>query len=131
MAGYRVLRDGAVVTTTTATTFTDSKAAAGSHGYAIVAFDGVGNAATSATTTVVYDPTPPATPGGVAIAGTPTGPQLSWNAVSDDTPGSISYRVSRDGQALDTTSDTSYTDPAAGDGSHSYTVSAVDRLGRR
>jgi cellulose 1,4-beta-cellobiosidase len=60
VAGYRVLRDGAVVATTTATTYTDSNAAAGSHGYAIVAFDGVGNAATSPTTVVVYDPTPPA-----------------------------------------------------------------------
>ena len=28
-------------------------------------------------------------------------------------------------------SDTSFTDAAAGDGSHSYTVSAVDRFGRR
>jgi len=131
VAGYRVLRDGAVVATTTATTFTDGAAAVGSHGYAIVAFDRVGNAATSATTGVVYDPTPPATPGGVAIAGTPNGPQLSWNAVSDDTPGSISYRVSRDGQALATTTDTSFTDGTAGDGSHSYTVAAVDRFGRR
>jgi fibronectin type 3 domain-containing protein len=131
VAGYRVLRDGAVVATTTATSFTDSTAALGSHGYAIVAFDRVGNAATSGITTVVYDPTPPATPGGLAVAGSPTGPRLSWNAVSDDTPGSISYRVSRDGQAVATTPDTGYTDGAAGDGSHSYTVSAVDRFGRR
>jgi fibronectin type 3 domain-containing protein len=131
VAGYRVLRDGAVVATTTATSFTDSAATLGSHGYAIVAFDRAGNAATSASTVVVYDPTPPATPGGLAITGTPAGPRLSWNAVSDDTPGSISYRVSRDGQALATTPDTSYTDATAGDGSHSYTVSAVDRFGRR
>lgn len=135
VSGYRILRNGSQVGTSTTTSFTDSGlAASGSYDYTIVAYDALGNASPpSPPTTVAYDATPPAAPSGLTAAQTPTNssPQLSWNAVSDDSPGAISYRISRDGQALDTTSATSYTDASASEGSHRYTVAAVDRFGRR
>jgi fibronectin type 3 domain-containing protein len=134
VAGYRVLRNGAQIATTTTTSYTDTGvSASGSYSYTVVAFDGVGNASVpSAATSVVYDATPPPTPTGLTAAQSPAvDPQLSWNAVTDDSPGAITYRISRDGQPLDTVADTGYTDQSAADGKHTYTVAAVDRYGRR
>ena len=56
-------------------------------------------------------------------------PSLSWNAVTDSPPGPVSYRITRDGQTIDTVTATSYVDSAASDGSHRYTVAAIDQLG--
>jgi hypothetical protein len=97
-----------------------------------VAFDTVGNASpASATTTVQVDATPPDTPTGLtAQSPTNTAPQLSWNPVTDDTPGAITYRVSRDGQVLATVPDATYTDAGVPEGRHTYTVAAIDRFGR-
>ena len=45
MAGYRVLRDGTTIATVTSTSYTDNwVTSSGSHDYALVAFDVVGNA---------------------------------------------------------------------------------------
>jgi fibronectin type 3 domain-containing protein len=135
VTGYRILRNGIQAGTAATTSFTDTGvSASGSYSYTVVAFDGLGNtSSSSAAVTVVYDATPPPAPTGLAAARTPTAapPQLSWGAVSDDSPGAISYRVSRDGQALDTVPDTGYSDASATDGRHTYTVAAVDRFGRR
>ena len=133
VAGYRVLRDGTVIATVTATSYTDTGATtSGSHDYSLIAFDKLGNASpASPTTTVQVDATPPDTPTGLtAQSPTNAAPQLSWNPVTDDTPGAITYRISRDGQVLTTIPDTTYTDPGVADGRHTYTVAAIDRFGR-
>jgi hypothetical protein len=49
--------------------------------------------------------------------------------VTDSPPGPVSYRITRDGQTIDTVTATSYVDSAASDGSHRYTVAAIDQLG--
>src|SRR5512144_408873 len=66
VAGYRVVRDNAVIwETTSGTSYTDAPVSAGSHSYAVTAFDGAGNTSTSATVTVtVPAPSGPAAPTG-------------------------------------------------------------------
>ena len=133
VAGYRVMRNGAQIGTTQTTAFTDTGlTTSGSYSYTVSAYDALGNAsAPSPAATVTYDATPPPAPTGLAAQSPAATPQLTWNAVTDDSPGAITYRISRDGQPIDTVGATAYTDTTAGDGSHSYTVAAVDRFGRR
>jgi fibronectin type 3 domain-containing protein len=133
VAGYKVMRDGTQIGTTQTTSFTDTGvAASGSYSYTVSAYDALGTtSAPSAAATVTYDATPPAAPTGLAAQSPAADPQLTWNAVTDDSSGAITYRISRDGQPIDTASSTGYTDTAAAEGSHSYTVAAVDRFGRR
>ena len=83
---------------------------------------------------VVPDPVtgnrPPAPP--TNLAGTPvtaTSNRLSWTRSTGDPDagdGVSFYRIYRDGQPYDTTTDASYTDAATGGVSHSYSVTAVD-----
>ncbi len=133
VSGYQVMRDGVRVATVTQPAFTDSVlATSGIYGYTVSAVDAVGNAsAPSATTSVDYDVTPPPAPTALTAAASPTAapPSLTWNAVVDNPPGPVTYRVTRDGQAIATVDTPSYVDTSAGDGSHRYTVSAIDQLG--
>jgi fibronectin type 3 domain-containing protein len=132
VASYQVMRDGARVATVTQTSFTDSAlSASGVYSYTVIAVDAVGNASSpSPATNVTYDVTPPPTPTGLSAASpTASAPSLSWNAVTDTPPGPVSYRITRDGQTIDNVTATSYVDAAAGDGSHRYTVAAIDQLG--
>jgi len=132
VAGYNVMRNGTQIATTQTASFTDTGlTASGSYSYTVSAYDALGTtSAPSAAAAVTYDATPPATPTGLAAQSPAAHPQLTWNVVTDDSPGAITYRVSRDGQPLDTAGTTSYTDTTAADGSHTYTVAAVDRFGR-
>jgi fibronectin type 3 domain-containing protein len=129
IASYRVLRNGTQVGTPTTTSFTDSALrSAGSYSYTVVAVDGAGNASSPSNgATVWFDPTPPSAPTGLAAATSGTVVSLSWNAATDDSP-PVTYRVFRDGAQITTTGQLSYDDTPS-QGSHSYTVSAVDRLG--
>jgi chitodextrinase len=133
VSGYQVRRDGVLVATATQPSFTDvGLAASGVYAYTVVAVDQLGNASTpSSATSVDYDITPPPTPTGLASAGTPTAqpPSLTWNAVVDAPTGPVSYQVTRDTQVIATVTDTGYTDSTASDGSHRYTVAAIDQLG--
>ena len=52
VARYQVLRDGAVLTTTSGRTATDSSVTAGPHEYRVVAFDAAGNPSPAATDSV-------------------------------------------------------------------------------
>jgi hypothetical protein len=53
VAGYRVLRDGAALTTVTARTWTDTAAPSGAHTYAVAALDAAGNASDPAPATAL------------------------------------------------------------------------------
>ena len=94
-------------------------------------------AATTGTTT---DSTPPSTPTGLTVSGTPTTSSvaLSWNAATDNTGGSglAGYRIYRNGSTTPLTSTpvttTSYTDTTVTAATtYSYTVTAVDRAGNQ
>jgi len=77
------------------------------------------------------DTTPPSVPTGftaVAVAGLTV--NVSWNASTDDTGGTVTYRVYRDGRAMGSAAQLgrTYVDhPKAG--WHSYSVKAIDAAG--
>ena len=133
VTGYQVMRDGVLVAAVTQTSFTDSALpVSGIYGYTVAAVDGVGNiSAPSPATSVEYTGTPPPTPTGLAADNSPTSapPSLTWNTVVGSPPGPISYGITRDGQTIATVDTTGYVDASALDGSHLYTVFAIDQLG--
>jgi hypothetical protein len=58
VAGYRVLRGGTQIATTTATSYTDSGLSPGAYTYTVQAYDAAGNTATSAPLTASTSSTP-------------------------------------------------------------------------
>ena len=130
VTGYRVLRDGILVTTTSATSYLDTGLAdAKTYSYEIVATDGGGNVSTpstavSATTTDITAPTSPTAPTVGAV--TTTSVALSWTA-SNDNVGVTGYTVLRNGSPVGNTGGTSYTDTGlALNTTYAYTVRAYD-----
>jgi chitodextrinase len=133
VTGYRVLRDDAVIGTTTTTAFTDTAVVSGTrYSYAIVAFDADGNSSKTSTaaTVTALDTEPPTAP--TALTATASGAgrvELAWSASSDDV-GVTGYRVLRDGAELATTSATAFTDSTVAAGtSYTYQVAARDAAG--
>lgn len=63
VAGYRILRDGIEIITTSATAYTDTTVAPGTrYAYQVVAYDGAGNASQPSDTVFVTTATPPPPP---------------------------------------------------------------------
>ena len=132
-AAYRVFRDGARIARVSTPAYLDtSLTGSGSHDYTVRAVSSTGAAsAFSAPATVLVDRTAPSCPGtpstsGAVLAGPPS---LSWAAASDALSGVASYQVVRDGDVVATVGGTVYTDSAVADGSHVYTVRAIDAAG--
>jgi D-alanyl-D-alanine carboxypeptidase len=78
------------------------------------------------------DTTPPSVPQG--LKGEPLGYRrvgLSWQPSTDDSGGTIRYRVLRDGKRIATVTATSYIDRPAVAGTYSYKVRAVDAAGNK
>src|SRR5204863_410809 len=131
--GYIVKRNGALVATPTATSYSDTGLAdATTYSYTVAARDAAGNvsansAVVSATTA---DTTPPSTPTGVvATAAGATTINLSWTA-STDNVGVTGYIVKRNGTLVATPTATSYSDTGLSDATtYSYTVAARDAAG--
>ncbi|MDP8910556.1 MAG: hypothetical protein M3M94_00625 [Actinomycetota bacterium] len=136
VAGYRIYREGALLATTTGTTYTDaSVASSATYGYTVRAFDAAGNASAASnvatvTTPAAADTTAPNAPGsltGQALSGPKV--SLSWAAASDNV-GVAGYRIFRDGAVVGTTTGTSYTDASvASSTSYTYAVRAYDAAG--
>jgi chitodextrinase len=134
VTGYRILRDGVFVTTTSLTGYTDTGLAdARTYQYQVVAVDGDGNASAPSGTVggTTADITAPSAPTGVTV-GTVTASSvaLSWSPATDNV-GVIGYRVLRDGQPLDAgvVTGTSFVDrdpDLAGNTTYTYTVVAFD-----
>ncbi len=124
-----MLRDGTVITTTTATSYTDADAADGSHTYTVVAVDAAGNvSAASAGADVEVDTAAPVAPTGLVAAANPArlAPSFTWQAVAD----AVAYRLLRDGAVVAETSATAGADPERpADGEHVYGVVALDAAG--
>ena len=93
------------------------------------AFNRFANSPALSGTWTFADVVAPTAPTGVSGALANGVPRLSWSAATDDVA-VASYTVLRDGTAVGTTSDVSWTDQGATEGrSYQYTVRAVDGAG--
>jgi fibronectin type 3 domain-containing protein len=133
VTGYRVLRDGVLETTLSATavSYSDSAATqATSHTYSVQAVDAAGNSGTEATVAVyVPDTAAPSSPSGLSATVSNGTVNLSWQAAADNI-GVTGYRVLRGSVLIATTTTTTYSDVSAPQGaSHEFSVQAVDAAG--
>ncbi len=134
VAGYRILRGGTQIGTSTSTTFINSGLAPGAtYSYAVTAFDAAGNvsspsAPASATTPApAADTSAPSVPSGLAAtAASSSQIDLAWQA-STDNVGVAGYEVHRNGTFLAGTTGTTFssTQLAAGT-TYTYAVRAFD-----
>jgi chitodextrinase len=134
--GYKVYRNGTLVSTTSTTTFFDSGLAPNTtYSYTVSAYDFAGNESAQSTTvngtTAGPDTTAPSMPTGLVATPVSTSEiDLSWVAATDNV-GVTGYKVYRNGSAVGTTTgaltfkDTGLTAAT----SYSYTVGAVDAAG--
>ena len=135
VTGYRIWRDGVLVTTAAATVggFADSGLASSTrYDYTIRAIDGAGNlsapAYTSATTRAADSP--PTAPGNVSVTVTDTTARLTWSAAWDNV-GVTGYRVWRNGALLGTTTSRAWNDAnLTPETAYTWTVRAVDTAGQ-
>jgi len=140
VAGYRILRNGNLLTETVQTNYTDNTVSGSqSYQYLVVAFDSAQNSASSTLTVNTPanvpppDTEPPSAPKNLKLSATPTTNSVSieWNASTDNT-GVSGYRVIRDNvvinQSIITT--TNYTDISViASTAYRYQVSALDAAG--
>ncbi len=127
--GYTVYRDGGSLGRVAGTSFSDgSLTADGRHRYSVSATDAAHvSSARSRAITVVYDTSPPATPGGLANQATriTDPPSLTWQPVA----GAASYTLYRSGAPVFTGAATAFVDARAPLGTWTYTVEAQDAAG--
>jgi chitodextrinase len=138
VAGYRVYRDGSLLTTLgNVTSYQNTGLSASTtYSYTIQTVDLAGNRsgqspAATATTPAAPDTTAPSTPTGLtASAVSPSQINLSWTA-STDNVGVTGYRVYRNGTLVSTLGNvTSYQNTGlSGSTTYSYTVQAIDAAG--
>jgi chitin-binding protein len=139
VAGYTVLRDGAVIGATPTTRYTDTGLAAGrAYVYSVRAGDAAGNTSASSTSVTVTttpaaalkDTQSPAAPVGLHSMGVSESTvDLMWSA-STDNVGVKSYTVLRDGLVVAQTAATSYQDSGRRAGAtYRYEVLATDAAG--
>jgi len=133
--GYKVLRGGTVIGTTTGTTYTDTGLTAStSYTYTVEADNSAGTSAASSsvTATTAAASTAPNAPTGLTVGTvTTTTVPLSWTAST--TSGSYAvagYYVLRGGAVVGSTTGTTYTDSGLTPGTtYTYTVEAYDTNG--
>jgi chitodextrinase len=136
VTGYEVFRNGALVGTSTGTSYSDATVSPNTaYTYTVKAKDAAGNrsvASNSASVTTPPDTQAPTAPANLtAVAGSGPRVDLSWNA-STDNVGVTGYEVFRGGALVGTATGTSYSDGTVTPGStYSYQVSARDAAGNR
>ena len=135
VTGYRVSRNGSVVSTTSTLSYVDSGLVpTTAYSYSVVAFDAAGNESTmtsiSVTTSAAADVDAPTPISNLAASSiTSTSVTLGWNAASDNVA-VTGYRVSRNGSVVSTTSTLSYVDTGlVPTTAYSYSVVAFDAAG--
>ena len=135
VAGYRVTRNGVLITTVLNPFSNDSNRAVGTYTYTVAAIDGAGNvsgSSNSASVTVqpapAIDVTAPTVPGNLVatVVGGTVG--LSWNLSADDTA-VTGYRLTRNGTVVSTSNDTTFLDLGLVAGTYIYAVAAFDAAG--
>ena len=139
VAGYTILRDGAVIGASATTRYTDTGLASGrTYLYTVRANDAAGNTSASSNSVTVVtaaaaaqpDTQAPTAPGGLHSMGqTESSVDLMWSA-STDNVGIKNYAVLRNGSVVAQTAATSYTDTGRAAGvTYSYEVVATDAAG--
>lgn len=135
VTGYRVSRDGALLTTVTGLTYSDSSLTAGTaYSYSVVAIDAANNASTarmgSVTTSTTTDTQPPSAPGSVTFTNvTATTATVHWTAATDNV-GVTGYRVLRNGTLLTTVTGLSFADSnLTAATAYTYAIVAIDAAG--
>lgn len=135
VSGYRLYRDGNLITTIASTSYNDTGLTAGTnYGYSVYAYDEVGNTSmqgpSANAATFAPDYTPPSTPGAfsaVALSGSQV--SLSWSP-STDNIGVSQYTLYRDGTQIATCTSTSYVDTnLATSTTYEYVIKASDAAG--
>jgi chitodextrinase len=132
VAGYRIVRNGTTVTTTTGTSFTDSGLQAATlYSYQVIAYDSSSNESSPAqasATTLTADTAAPSAPSNLKATVAKSGVSLSWTA-SIDNVGVSGYRLLRNGVVVKTVTGTSTTDKPRSRSTYTYTVVAYDAAG--
>ncbi len=137
VTGYQILRNGAVLATATATSYTDTTVSANTaYTYNVKAYDAAGNYSAAsntmmATTPKVPDTTAPTVPTNLAASNiSATSVTLSWTASTDDSGTVAGYKVFRGTAQVGTATTNSYTDSGlTANTTYSYTVKAYDAAG--
>jgi len=133
VVGYRLFRDGVLLTTLTGTTYADTAVTNDvTYTYRLAAVDGHGNpsVATAPVQATPTDLTAPAVPTGLAATGGDGQVSLTWTANTE--PDLATYRVLQDGVEVATVTGTTWT--ASGltnDQATSFALVAVDTHGNR
>ena len=120
--GYNIYRDGNLIATTSATTYTDTSARNGiSYSYAITAIRGTVESSQSGAVAVTPVGATPAAPAGISTTIGDGQVSLTWSAPS----GANHYEIFRDGISVGTSTAASYTSTGLTNGtSYSFTVVA-------
>jgi chitodextrinase len=133
VTAYEISRDGALLATSSGTTYSDgSVTGAQTYTYSVAALDAAGNRGAPVSATVTTpDFAPPSAPSSLTAqaADGPPRVDLAWEAATDDV-GVTAYEVVRDGTLVATIAATSWQDTAvAATQSHTYAVRARDAAG--
>ncbi|MBI5058269.1 T9SS type A sorting domain-containing protein [candidate division KSB1 bacterium] len=126
-ASYTVLKDGASLGSTAATTFTHGPNDTDSHDYRVFATNACGNGDTTSAVAAARLTTPAAPTAFDAVSGNCATIDLSWT----NPAGATVIRIWRDGILVDSvnTPATTYSDEGADPGPHTYFVRAVNACG--
>ncbi|MEO7364551.1 MAG: fibronectin type III domain-containing protein [Candidatus Saccharimonadales bacterium] len=131
VTGYKLYRDGALIGTTTVTSYTDTGLQpVTQYSYTIKAYDAANNvslASAALVVTTAYDTTAPTVPTNLrTTAITDTTISLAWDLASDNVA-VTGYDLYRGGSLITTTTGTSFTDSGlATDTAYSYRIRAHD-----
>ena len=126
-SSYRIYRDGSFLTSTNATSLSESGLADGSYFYEVSSVNDYGESADRAGINVVVDTNeyPPAAPTGLIAEVSGASVTLTWNAVSD----ASNYQVYRDGDFWAAVSANSFSESELDNGDYFYEISAVNDAG--
>jgi chitodextrinase len=131
VAGYRILRGGVQIGTTTSTSYADTGLSpATAYTYQVVAYDAAGNvspAAQASATTFTPDTQAPSAPANLKASVAKSGVSFSWTA-STDNVAVTGYQILRNGVVVKTVTGTTTTDKPRR-GTYTYTVKAYDAAG--
>jgi len=132
VTGYRVYRNGTLITSVQATNYTDSSLVPGTtYAFTVAAFDAAGNVSAqsgAASLHTLPDTQAPTVPGNVSASLDRQTVSLTWTA-STDNVGVVSYVIYRGGVQVTTTAALSYSDANVAVGDYTYAVAARDGAG--
>ena len=128
---YRVYRDGVLIDSTAARSFTDNGLTPNTaYTYHVIAVNGQGLSGppSNSATATTLDATPPTAPAGLtAMAVSTSAIDLAWTAASDPESGIQHYKIYRNGSAVGTSTTLAFADQGlTPNTSYTYVVTAVN-----